>query len=86
MDEPEAALSPMKLMTLISEIGRLVKNNSQFIIATHSPVLMAFPGAEVLYLSENGIKTVSYKDTEHYQTTRRFLENPEKMLKYLLEE
>ncbi len=86
LDEPEAALSPMKLMTLISEIGRLVKNNSQFIIATHSPVLMAFPGAEVLYLSENGIKTVSYKDTEHYQTTRRFLENPEKMLKYLLEE
>ncbi len=86
LDEPEAALSPMRLMTLLSEIDRLVKRNSQFIISTHSPILMAYPGAEILELSEQGICSVDYRETEHYQVTRRFLENPEKMLHYLLEE
>lgn len=86
LDEPEAALSPMRLLTLLSEIDRLVKQNSQFIISTHSPILMAFPGAEILELNENGIRSVSYRETEHYQVTRRFLENPEKMLHYLLDE
>ena len=86
LDEPEAALSPMRLMTLLSEMDRLVKQNSQFIISTHSPILMAYPGAEILELSEAGIRSVSYRETEHYQVTRRFLENPEKMLHYLLDE
>lgn len=76
----------MRLMTLISEISRLVKLDSQFIIATHSPILLAFPEAAVMQLSENGIEKVSYKDTEHYRVTRRFLENPEKMIKYLTED
>lgn len=86
LDEPEAALSPMRLLTLLSEIDRLVKQNSQFIISTHSPILMAYPGAEIMELSEDGIRSVDYRETEHYQVTRRFLENPEKMLHYLLEE
>jgi len=86
LDEPEAALSPTKLFTLIVEIDMLVKKNSQFIIATHSPILLAFPNAQIYEFSEKGIETVSYKETEHYQLTRRFLENPEKMLKYLLED
>ena len=87
LDEPEAALSPMRLMTLIAEIARLVKQHSQFIIATHSPILMAYPGAQVLELSaEHGVRCVDFRETEHYQITRRFLENPEKMLKYLLDE
>ena len=86
LDEPEAALSPMRLMTLLSAMDRLVKRNSQFIISTHSPILMAYPGAEILELSEAGIRRVDYKETEHYQVTRRFLENPEKMLHYLLDE
>ena len=86
LDEPEAALSPMRLMTLLSAMDKLVKNNSQFIISTHSPILMAYPGAEILELSEAGIRSVDYRETEHYQVTRRFLENPEKMLHYLLEE
>lgn len=85
LDEPEAALSPMRLLTLLSEMDRLVKKNSQFIISTHSPILMAFPGAEILELSNEGIRSVGYKETEHYQVTRRFLENPEKMLHYLLD-
>lgn len=84
LDEPEAALSPMKLLTLLSEIDTLVKKDSQFIIATHSPILMAFPNAEILEFSANGINSVEYKDTEHYKITKQFLENPEKMLHYLL--
>lgn len=83
-DEPEAALSPMRLLTLIAEIDRLVKNNSQIIIATHSPILMAYPNAEIIELSESGIRKVDYKETEHYKTTKQFLDNPERMIKYLL--
>ncbi len=86
LDEPEAALSPSRLLTLLAHIHELVQNNSQFIIATHAPVLMAYPGAEVLELSEGGICSVNYRETAHYQLTRRFLENPEKMLRYLLDE
>ena len=84
LDEPEAALSPMRLLTLLAEIQRLTEMNSQFIIATHSPILMAFPGAEIMEFSADGIRKVSYKETEHYQITKRFLDNPEQMLHYLL--
>ena len=86
LDEPEAALSPMKQMSLIAEINRLVRDDSQFIIATHSPILMAFPDAQILEFSENGIKEVNYRETEHFITAKAFLENPEKMLGYLLDD
>lgn len=86
LDEPEAALSPMRLMTLMSEMDRLVKKDSQFIIATHSPILMTFPEAQILEFSDKGIKEVEYKDTEHFKITKSFLESPERMLRYLLEE
>lgn len=86
LDEPEAALSPMRMLTLLAELDRLVKMNSQFIIATHSPILMAFPGAEILQITEEGIRPAAYRETEHYIVTRRFLEKPEQMLKYLLED
>ena len=86
LDEPEAALSPLRLLTLIAEINTLVKNNSQFIIATHSPILMAYPNAQIYQINDLGIEPVSYKETEHYQLTKQFLDNPEQMLKYLLEE
>jgi len=85
LDEPEAALSPMRQMTLLAEMDALVKDRSQLIIATHSPILMAFPGAEILRLDEQGITPVPYRETEHYQLTRRFLEDPDRMLRYLLE-
>ena len=84
LDEPEAALSPMRLLTLMVEIQRLTERNSQFIIATHSPILMAFPGAEIMEFSSDGIRKVFYKETEHYQITKRFLDDPERMLHYLL--
>ncbi len=83
LDEPEAALSPQKLLTLMTQINELVKRDSQFIIATHSPILMAFPEAEILEFSEKGIESVDYKDTDHYQITKRFLDAPELMLNYL---
>ncbi len=86
LDEPEAALSPMRLLTLMAEIDSLVKKDSQFIIATHSPILMSFPDAEILEFSQEGIKKVRYQDTEHFQITKRFLDNPEKMLHYLLDD
>ena len=83
LDEPEAALSPSRMLELMCHIHELEKKNSQFIISTHSPILMAYPGAEVLYLTEEGIKPVSYKETEHYQVTKQFLNAPEQMCKYL---
>lgn len=86
LDEPEAALSPMRLLTLMSEINTLVNKNSQFIIATHSPILMTFPAAQILEFSQEGIREVNYQDTEHFNITKRFLENPEKMLHYLLDD
>lgn len=86
LDEPEAALSPSRLMTLMAHIHVLVQQHSQFIIATHSPIMMTYPGAQIYELSESGIRSVDYRETEHYQLTRRFLENPEKMLHYLLDE
>ncbi len=85
LDEPEAALSPMRLMTLIVEIDSLLKNNSQFIIATHSPILMAIPNAEILQFSESGIEKVKYNETEHYITTKLFIDEPEKMLNRLID-
>ena len=84
LDEPEAALSPNSLMRLIVLINELVKSNSQFIISTHSPILMSFPGADVYQLSEDGIDLVSYQETEHFQISKTFINSPDKMLKYLL--
>ncbi len=86
LDEPEAALSPTRLLTLLVEIHRLVQRRSQLIIATHSPILMAYPGARILELSGEGIRPVEYCDTEHYLVTRRFLNDPMSMLTELLKE
>ncbi len=86
LDEPEAALSPSRQMTLMVLMKELVEKNSQFIIATHSPMLMAFPGAQVMELTDDDIRDVPYRQTEHFQLTRRFLDNPEKMLRMLFDE
>ena len=73
-------------MTLLVHIRHLVGRDSQFLIATHSPILMAYPGACIYQLSETGISQVNYRDTEHYQLTRRFLEAPERMIELLFQE
>lgn len=85
MDEPEAALSPQRLLTLLVLMDELVKNRSQFIIATHSPIIMAFPGADIIQFSENGMERVSYRETESYRITKQFMDDPERMIKYLFE-
>jgi predicted ATPase len=86
LDEPEAALSPLRQMTLLGELRRLVKNDSQLIISTHSPILLACPDACIYELSDGGIKKTAYRETEHYTVTKQFLDNPERMLKYLLDD
>lgn len=86
LDEPEAALSPMRLMRLMYCMKELVNKNSQFIISTHSPILMTYPGAEVFEISEDGIKSVDYKETEHFLVTKRFMDAPERIIEDLLGE
>lgn len=86
MDEPESALSPTRQMAALSAIHNLVKDDSQFIIATHSPILLAYPNSKIYSFSEKGIKTVNYQDTENYVVTKNFLNKPEQMLRYLLED
>ncbi len=84
LDEPEAALSPLRLMSLLVAIDDLVKANSQFIISTHSPILMAYPNAEIFQFGEHGLEKVGYKETEHYLLTKQFVDHPEQMMQYLL--
>ena len=86
LDEPEAALSPARQLTLLGQMRLLAGEDSQFIVATHSPILMAYPGARIYLLDEGGIRPVRYEETEHYQLTRRFLEDPDRMLRYLFAE
>lgn len=86
LDEPEAALSPSRQLTLLARFHTLVQQNAQFLIATHSPLLMAYPEAEIFWLDETGMRPIPYKDTEHYVITRRFLEHPQRMLDVLLQD
>jgi len=85
-DEPEAALSPSRQLAALAAIHRLVCADSQFIIATHSPILMAYPNAMILQLEEDGIRQVHYEETEHYQISRDFFDHREQMLRVLMEE
>jgi predicted ATPase len=84
LDEPEAALSPQRQLAALSRMHELVQQGSQFIIATHSPILMAYPDALIYEFSPKGIEAVNYEDTSHYTVTRNFLLNPQRMLKELL--
>lgn len=85
-DEPEAALSPSRQLSALAVFRKLVDLESQLIIATHSPILMAYPDALIYSFSDEGINPIAYKETEHYTITREFLNKPEKMLDYLFEE
>ncbi|MFT0211205.1 AAA family ATPase [Pseudomonas sp. F1_0610] len=86
MDEPEAALSPTRQLAALQAIHNLVKNDSQFIIATHSPILLAYPDAKIYSFSDTGIEPIEYEDTEHYVITKSFLNRHEQMLKHLLDD
>lgn len=86
LDEPEAALSPQRQLSLMARIHDLTKQNSQFIIASHSPILMAYPGAAIYLLDDEGISRTSYEQTEHYKLTLDFLFNHQAYVRKLLEE
>lgn len=84
LDEPEAALSPNRQLSLLVAIEHLCgKLGSQFVIATHSPILLAYPRAKIVQLTASGLEEVEYEDTEHYQVTRSFLSNPRTFLEAL---
>jgi predicted ATPase len=87
LDEPEAALSPTRQLSLLQIIHRLVsRQGSQFIIATHSPILMAYPDATIYSLSADGIEKVAYEETEHYTLTRDFLNHRDVYMRALMEQ
>lgn len=85
-DEPEAALSPQRQLTLLMEICSCAKQGSQFIIATHSPILLGIPGAQIISFDEGTVHNCEYEDTESYKVTEMFINNREVLLKRLLSE
>ncbi len=84
LDEPEAALSPQRQLTLLLEIVNCAKEDAQFIMVTHSPILLGIPDAEILSFDDGQVHPVEYEDTDSYQITKLFIENKEQMLKRLL--
>lgn len=84
LDEPEAALSPQRQLAMLRLMHDLVAAQCQFVIATHSPILMAYPGATIYQLSPDGVQVVRYEDTEHYQVTRGFVTDHPSYLRRLL--
>jgi predicted ATPase len=83
LDEPEAALSPARQLTFISALKQMVQENSQFIIATHSPIILAFPEAQIIYFNKGKIQEAQYNQLEHVNLMKDFLANPESFLRYL---
>lgn len=84
-DEPEAALSPQRQLTLLLEIHECVKNGSQFIIVTHSPILLGVPDAEIFSFDDGGLHTCKYEETDSYRVTEMFINNREQILGRLLQ-
>lgn len=86
LDEPEAALSPQRQLALLVRLHQLVRSGSQFVISTHSPILLAYPHATIFVLDRTGIHKTRYEDTEHYAVTRAFLQDPAGRLRQLFAE
>jgi predicted ATPase len=85
-DEPEAALSPQRQLAFLAAMHGWIRRDAQLVIATHSPIIMAYPHAWIYEFSEKGIRRVEYTETEHYKVTRAFLTRTEAMLAELLKE
>lgn len=83
LDEPEAALSPQRQLGLLIRMHELVQTDCQFIISTHSPILLGYPGAKIYQIDNEGVKGVAYEETEHYTITKYFLNHTDRMLKEL---
>ncbi|MCQ2483111.1 MAG: AAA family ATPase [Clostridia bacterium] len=85
LDEPEAALSPQRQLTLLLEIKRCVEQGSQFFIVTHSPILLGFPEAEILSFDNGAVHACTYEETDSFRVTSMFINNKEQILKNLFE-
>ncbi len=85
MDEPEAALSPQRQLTLLIQIARMAEQGSQFLIASHSPILLGIPGAQILSFDEGRIRECAYEETESYEITEMFINHREALLSRLLD-
>lgn len=83
LDEPEAPLSPLRQLTFLAMMREMIDQNAQFIIATHSPILLAYPGAAILSFDSVPLRQVEYESLEHVRLTRDFLRNPDLFLKHL---
>lgn len=83
LDEPEAALSPQRQLTALLMIGRLAKEGSQFIIATHSPILLGLPGAQILCFDDGDLHPITYEETEVYQVMEMFINSRKVLLEKL---
>jgi predicted ATPase len=86
LDEPEAALSPTRQLEFLGLLHDYCRRGCQFVIATHSPIVMAYPDAAIYVLAADGIRETAYTDTEHYLVTRGFLSNPRRTLDTLFAE
>ena len=87
LDEPEAALSPQRQLAFLRILHRLTAPRiAQFVIATHSPMLLAFPGATVLSLDGGSIEAMNYRDTDRYLLIKDFLDSPERFFRHLFDE
>ncbi|MDB5156201.1 MAG: recombination protein [Mucilaginibacter sp.] len=87
LDEPEAALSPARVLAFMAVIHELEQSGrAQFLIATHSPMLICYPGATIYQFDENGVRETGYQDTEHFYLTKSFLDNPALYLRHLMNE
>ncbi|WP_028295347.1 AAA family ATPase [Olivibacter sitiensis] len=85
LDEPEAALSPARILSFISIIHELEQSGrAQFLIATHSPLLICYPNASIFQFDESGVHQTTYQETEHFQLTKSFVNNPDAYLKHLM--
>lgn len=83
LDEPEAALSPLRQLSMLARINELVNQGSQFIISTHSPIIMAYPNAKIIQLTEDGMSESTLEDTQHYSLMKQFFEDKDHFLHHL---
>ncbi|WP_435877217.1 AAA family ATPase [Sporosarcina highlanderae] len=85
LDEPEAALSPLRQISLLARINELVREGSQFIISTHSPILMAHPLSKIVQITEDGIEETTLEETEHYSIMKQFFDDRDRLLYHLFQ-
>ncbi|MCU9614981.1 AAA family ATPase [Caldibacillus lycopersici] len=83
LDEPEAALSPLRQISMLARIHELVNEGSQFIISTHSPIIMSYPSAKIMELSENGLTETKFEDINHYTIMKQFFDDKDRLLYHL---